>query len=234
MNLILLLGKIPQFHLDIDEKLKMSTFSIFLVTLLTFVCFLPVPELFSKSLEKELKIHTISQFLLSQSIFESSKIQEAEELYNQAIDQYSKGEYKNAILSFQKALEIYRKIKDRKNESQVLSDLGGIYQKLRKNSEALEFNNRALKIRKEIGDELGELQSLINLGGTYNKLSQYALAVESFKNALVISNKIGTDRERSHIYSNLGQILANLGQFEQAFNYYNQAIKLRRQMGDRK
>jgi len=211
----------------------MSTSSIFSVTLLTFICFLPASELSPKSLEVEVEIHNASKFLLSQSIVETSKKQEVEKLYDQAIDQYIKGKYKESIALFQKALEIYRQIKDKKNESQVLSDLGGIYQKLSKSSEALELNRQALMIRKEIGDELGELQSLINLGATYNKLSQYALAIESFKNALVISQKIGTDRERSYIYSNLGQILANLGQFDQAFNYYNQAIKLRRQMKDR-
>jgi len=169
---------------------------------------------------------------ISNSTISLSKKELVEYLYNQAFEKYKSGEYRESIVLYQKALAIYREIKDLKGESQVINDLAGIYLRLNKNIEALDLNKQSLNIRRQIRYELGELQSLISLGATYNKLSKYSLALDSFNQAVVLAQKVGTESQKASLYSNLGQVFANLGQFQKSYTYYEQALKIRRQIND--
>lgn len=187
--------------------------------------------IFSKQSEI-LAIEYKKELLVSDSIKNLSKKELVQKLYNQAFEKYRSGEYRESINLYQKALAIYREIKDLRGESQVINDLAGIYLRLNKNIESLDLNKQSLNIRRQIRYELGELQSLISLGATYNKLSQYSLALDSFNQAIVLAQKVGTERQKASLYSNLGQVFANLGQFPKSYVYYEQALKIRRQIND--
>ncbi|KHG39450.1 hypothetical protein OA07_23575 [Aphanizomenon flos-aquae 2012/KM1/D3] len=98
---------------------------------------------------------------------------EADKLLEQGNQQFQRSQYKDAIQSWQQALVIYQKLKDRNGEANSLGnlDLGIAYNSLGQYPKAIEFHQQSLAIFREIGDSPeerlrqrnGEANSLGNL-----------------------------------------------------------------------
>ena len=96
---------------------------------------------------------------------------EADKLLEQGNQQFQRSQYKDAIQSWQQALVIYQKLKDRNGEANSLGNLGIAYNSLGQYPKAIEFHQQSLAIFREIGDSPeerlrqrnGEANSLGNL-----------------------------------------------------------------------
>ncbi|MCB9136216.1 MAG: tetratricopeptide repeat protein [Anaerolineales bacterium] len=143
-------------------------------------------------------------------------------------------EYYKAIDYYKQALEIDRKIKNRRGEGADLGNLGVVYSFLGKSREAAIYHARALEINQEINDSRGEGAELTSLGLVHVELGETVKAIEYYERALTIAIQIGDRRNESQILGNLGLAYAVLGKLSNAIEYYKQAQTIAVEIGDRR
>jgi CHAT domain-containing protein/tetratricopeptide (TPR) repeat protein len=159
---------------------------------------------------------------------------EADKLLEQGIQQAQRSQYKDAIQSWEQALAIYQKLKDRNGEGISLGNLGNAYYSLGQYLKAIEFFQQSLAIKREIGDRNGEDNSLIGLGVAYNSLGEYPKAIKFYQQSLAIFREIGNRNGEADSLINLGAVYHNLGEYPKAIEFYQQSLVIFREIGDRK
>ena len=139
---------------------------------------------------------------------------------------YLQGKYKEAIINWQQAIEVYKLLNDKKGVANMLSNQGAVYFNQGDDAKSLDLNLQSLKMSEEINDTLRTLTSLINIGIVYlNKSATYPKAEEyflrSYKLSLAISDKytIGTSAV------NLGELYFKMGNNNKALEYLYQSEK---------
>jgi tetratricopeptide (TPR) repeat protein len=78
----------------------------------------------------------------------SPQKQEADLLLQQGIQQHNVSQFREALQSWEKALQIYREIGDRQDEAASLGNLGNAYYSLGQYQKAIEFTQQSLAINK--------------------------------------------------------------------------------------
>ncbi len=127
----------------------------------------------------------------------------AAQLLQQARLLAAKGEREKAIELFEKALALYREVKDQGGEGVTLDNLGRVYRSLSQYEKAIGYSEQALVIHREVKDRSGEGFSLNNLGLAHWSLSQYEKAIGYHEQALAIQREVkdrpgeGTTRRAS-------------------------------------
>jgi len=159
---------------------------------------------------------------------------EADKLIEQGNRQINTSQYKAALQSYQEALQIYRKIKDRNGESRSLMGLGIAYSFFGQYPLAIDYYTQSLAIKREIGDRKGVSSSLNHLGNAYYSLGQYQKAIDYYTQSLAIAREIGDRKGVSGSLNNLGNAYNSLGQYQKAIDYFTQSLAIFRQIGDRK
>jgi len=143
------------------------------------------------------------------------------------------GIYKSSEQTYQKALEIFRDVKDQQSEALALGNLGNIYSACGKYYKAINFHEKSLEISKQIGDEKQETNALGGLGQAYNSLGEYQQAINFYEKSLEISERIGYKKSQASSLNNLGVTYFLLGEYQQAIALYQKALDLKREIGDK-
>jgi len=139
---------------------------------------------------------------------------------NMGIGFYLQGKYKDAVLTWQRAIGVYRLLGDKKGEANMLSNQGAVYFNQGDDAKALELHLQSLKMSEEINDTLRVLTSLTNIGGVYsNKEATYQKALEYFLRAYELSQKIKDDYSIGTSSVNVGEIYYKLGNDSTALQY---------------
>lgn len=159
---------------------------------------------------------------------------EAKRLYEQGNQQYDKSQYREALLSYQTALEIYQATKNRNGEGNSINKLGNAHNILGQYQKALDFYQQSLAIFKQISDRKGEGNTLNDLGITYRNLGQLQKAIEFHQQSIEISEQIDDLKGKGNALNNLGTAYRNLGQYPKAIDLYQQSLAIVKQIDDRK
>ncbi|GBL14103.1 regulatory protein AfsR [Microcystis aeruginosa NIES-1211] len=158
---------------------------------------------------------------------------EADRLNERGIQQFQTSQFREALQSWEQALQIYREIRNRQGEAGSLGNLGIAYSSLGQYQKAIEFYQQSLTIAKEIGDRQGEANSLGNLGNAYRSLGQYQKAIEYLQQQLTIAKEIGDRQGEANSLGNLGIAYGSLGQYQKAIEFYQQSLTIAKEIGDR-
>ena len=142
-------------------------------------------------------------------------------------------QYQESIETFQQALGIARKIKDRGKEADANLGLGVSYYLIGKRQEVLNFYNEALMIFREVSDRQGEAITLNNIGLLYDNIGQPQKALEYFQQSLPISQEVDDRSQEAITLNNIGLLYDNIGQPQKALEYFQQALPIRKEVGDR-
>ncbi|MEP0859302.1 CHAT domain-containing tetratricopeptide repeat protein [Trichocoleus sp. DQ-U1] len=174
-------------------------------------------------------------FLTTQALAQTpdARKAEADQLFQQGIEQFQTNQFEAALQSWQQALSLYREIKDRLGEGQSLGNLGITYYSLGDYAQAIDYQQQRLAIAKGIKDRLGEGQSLSNLGSAYDSLGDYAQAIDYHQQSLAIAQEIKDRLGEGASLNNLGGTYFSLGDYAQAINYYQQSLAIKREIKDR-
>ena len=159
---------------------------------------------------------------------------EAERLHELSGEQFQNKQYQAAISNLQKALAIYREIRDRNEEISVLADLGIIYlHGLKQYQTAINVFEQMLALSRDIKDRDGESDALLSLGICYDFLGQYQTAIRFFEQRLVIARE-QKDREveASSLYHQ-GNAYKSLEQYQKAIEFYELSLTITREVRDR-
>ena len=158
---------------------------------------------------------------------------EAERLGELGIQQYQQGQFRNALITFEQLLVIFRELGDREDEGTTLNNIGAVYRSIGKYQQALDYYQQALLIFKEVGDRSGEGTTLNNLGLVYESIGKYQQALDYYEQALVIIKEVGDRSGEGTTLNNLGLVYHSIGKYQQALDYYEQALVIRKEVGDR-
>ncbi|MGW3782966.1 tetratricopeptide repeat protein [Micromonospora chokoriensis] len=148
--------------------------------------------------------------------------------------QSTTGHPRQALLSYEQALNLYRETGHRGNEAATLTNIGGVYNRLGDRERALAYYEQALPIAREVGHRGNEAATLANIGGVYGRLGDRERALTYFEQALPIQREIGDRAGEATTLNNIGGVYANVSDGERALTYFEQALPIRREVGDRR
>jgi tetratricopeptide (TPR) repeat protein len=163
----------------------------------------------------------------------NSRSSEAERFFQQGLEQFRRGQFRDALASWEQALELYRAAGDLAGEGLTLGHLGIVYADLSQYERAIDLHEESLAIAREIGDLTGEGAALNNLGIAYENWGQYERAISLYEQALAIAREIQHRAGESHTLGNLGNTYKRLGQYERAIDFLEQQLAITREIGDR-
>jgi tetratricopeptide (TPR) repeat protein len=159
------------------------------------------------------------------------KADRADLLLELGIEDWHLGRAAEAIPRFERALEIFREIGNRRGEGNALGNLGIAYRQLVEPLRAIEYYDQSLEIFREIGDRRGEGQALRSLGLAYADLSELQRAIEYYEQSLKIAREIGDRQGEGNALGGLGTAL---GEPRRAIEHYEQWLQIAREIGDRR
>ena len=170
---------------------------------------------------------------LAQETANQDQQAEADRLFEQGIRQYGVEQFREALQSWQAALEIYRATGDRAREAATLNNIGYVNQLLENYPAALDFYEQRLIIIRELGNREGEAEAL-NIIGTLNQLSEnYPAALDSYEQSLAISRELGDRAGEAKILNNIGNVNRLLENYPGALEYYEQSLVISHELGNR-
>ncbi|BAZ27191.1 TPR domain protein [Kalymmatonema gypsitolerans NIES-4073] len=145
------------------------------------------------------------------------------------------GENKNALDSFDKALEIYRRINDVSGQVGVLLSKENVYGTLGENQKALEQLQQAQRLLQQVPqDRLSQASILMNFASTYQSLGESQKALDYFQQARSLYKKVGFPsgeisalRQISSFY----QVL--IGEYGKALDALEEALTVARATNNR-
>lgn len=136
------------------------------------------------------------------------------------------GEYSKSTTYAQKALEIARKIKDKKGEAMALNNLGIVCDYQGKYASALDYYFKALPIHKAIKDNSGLSYTFNNIGLIYSNQNNFEKALENYNSALVLRKKENNLPGLASTYNNIGIIHMHQKKYDLALEDYFASLKI--------
>ncbi len=161
---------------------------------------------------------------------------EADKFFNKGIQQFKANQFEAALQSFQKALIIFREIKNRKGEGWTLAGLGFTYFELQDYPKAIDYHKQSLAIAREVKDSNLEAyvqQGLVNAklrsnpqkakadrllvqGIEQYQASKFTAALQPWEQALKIYREIKHRRGEGAALGGIGSSLLLLGRLSQS------------------
>ncbi len=194
------------------------------------VCLLIIPP----SIVVEKKVNINSQALAqltkndSNSISENNLETEAQQLEQQATEEFNNGKFEVALEIFKRVLEIYTQEGSRSGIIRTLNKIAVVYDAQSKYLKALEFYQEALKNAQQEKDNENISDILTNIGLVYSQLGEYEQAIDFYQQTLNQNHP-----EKAVILNNIGTIYCHLKEFPQALEYYQQALEANRKNQDK-
>ncbi|MBW4562390.1 MAG: CHAT domain-containing protein [Mojavia pulchra JT2-VF2] len=158
---------------------------------------------------------------------------EAAQLYNLGLQQFDRGQYPEALKSYQQALAIAREIKYLQGEAVILNEISAVYRKTGKYPKAIEILKQASVILKQTGDRAGEGAIINNIGLVYRYLGEYTKALDYFQRSLAITKEVGNKAQQASILNNIGSTYSRLGQYPKALELFQQALTIHKEAGNK-
>jgi tetratricopeptide (TPR) repeat protein len=152
---------------------------------------------------------------------------------SEALGNYVKGDYTNALSIFSKALKMAEEIGDKYVQANILTNTGNVYKDQGDYPEALDYYLKALRLKEEIGNKLGQASTLGNLGVVYNEQGDYPKALEFYLKSLKIGEEVGNKSVQSSALCNIGNVYYEQSDYYKALDYYYKALKMSEEMGDK-
>ncbi len=189
-------------------------------------------EFFQQTLTIAKEIKDADLEKIAEKIMEAEKQRkEADRLLQQGVQQYEISQFREALQSWEKALQIYQEIKNRQGEAASLDNLGSAYRSLGQYQKAIDLHKKSLVINREIVNRQGEANSLNNLGNAYQSRGEYQTAINYHQQSLAITRELDDRSGEAKALGNLGVDYHLLGQYQKAINYHQQFLEIAEKIG---
>jgi tetratricopeptide (TPR) repeat protein len=178
------------------------------------------------------KSQQVYEVLLGQATNEGSKAS----IYHQlGVMNAEQEEYKEAIIFFEKSIEILKKILPANDPNLATSynNIGSMYNNMGEYSKALSSHEKALAIRQQsLPPNHPDLaMSYNNIGSLHGKMQQYAQALPYFEKALEIQQQSLPSNHPDLAMScyNIGLLYENMDEHSKARSFYERAVNIGQQ-----
>ncbi|MBF2017868.1 MAG: tetratricopeptide repeat protein [Rivularia sp. T60_A2020_040] len=178
----------------------------------------------------QLALDAYNQALEIERLITKNPKAEARTLGNIALLYNFLGDNNLSISNYNQALNIYRKLNDKKQQARIFNYIGGVYQSNGKLDEAIESYNQALQLfNKE--DYTSEIAIRWGLAKTYRDKNDYSKAFEAANRALELSEQYQNSFQETASIEIIGSIYLIKGDYKNALDNYTKAIKNYRKSG---
>ena len=140
---------------------------------------------------------------------------------------------RKALENYEKALGLWRSLKDRAAEGETLDHMGAVYYFLDQRQKALDAFQQELQLRRALGDTLNEAEALNNMGVVYSSLGQEQKSLDSYLQALPLRRAAGDRPGIANTLGNIGMSYLTAGELVRALDYFNQSLALSRELNER-
>lgn len=145
---------------------------------------------------------------------------------------WKQGAFDKAILLYNQALDIQKRINRTDLQIQSYLNLGVVYRDEANSDKALELFLKALELSNKSGDMYHKANALNNLAGIYWKLGRNDKALKNYLESLELRRKAGSLSEIASSLSNIGIVYKDMSAYEEALKYHLQALNIKRQIGN--
>ncbi|MEO0156891.1 MAG: tetratricopeptide repeat protein [candidate division WOR-3 bacterium] len=142
--------------------------------------------------------------------------------------------YAQAEKYFQKALNIYKKLKDDYGMNGVLSNIALLAFNRDEYDNALHYYNKCLLLDKKINDKLGMATTFNNIGLVYQEIGDYKKAIQYYNKALIAAEKTGYRMGVGSALGNCGAVFEKQGDYPKAIEYYKKNFQIAKELGFRR
>ncbi len=152
-------------------------------------------------------------------------------LHNQGGKAFEAGQYDRALSLFQRSLDLFQRLGDRRGTSASLSNIGLVYRVLGQDRKALEYYDRALSLT-DPADAAGISRLLGSLAAIATDSGQAQLAIRYLTQCVEIDQARGDRKALSASLDGLGQAYARMRKFDQALQYQTRALAVIQPTGE--
>jgi len=139
----------------------------------------------------------------------------------------------NAITFFNKSLNVFEEIGDKKEAAANLHILGFVYHDHGDSEKGLEYFNKSLKLREEIDFKSGIGESLNNIGFIYQFRGDINRALDYFLKAIKIFEQIDDKRNEAYLINNIAFLYQGQGDTTKALDWYLKSLNLAQKINDK-
>ena len=144
-----------------------------------------------------------------------------------------RGDYANALRSYEASLAIRERLGDKASMGSLLSNLGVIAEYDSDYARSRSLHERALALRTEIGDRWAIAVSMNNLGMIAVLQKRFDDARDWFERSMLLNREVGDTWMVAICQNNLGNASRGLGDFHAAREHYAEALRAYRDYDDR-
>ncbi|MFN2577099.1 MAG: protein kinase [Pyrinomonadaceae bacterium] len=146
----------------------------------------------------------------------------------------SQCDYQAARLSFQKNLELYRKLGDKWGIANSANNLGIIALRQHDYDDARALYEESLALWRELDNQNAVALSLGNLGNVADKRGDFAAARDYYEQSLGVFKSLKDARGVALSLGLLGDISRQQQQYQKANDFYNQSLAILSELGDKR
>ena len=140
-------------------------------------------------------------------------------------------ELDSASLFFDKAMEGYKAINNKKGQATTLFKVAWIHKKKQNIPKAMDADMNALKLMEELNDQEGIANALGRISDDLTLQKRLAEALNYAKKSIAICEKNNFRQELMYSFFNAGNVSIAMGEPAHALAYYDKAIAINKSMG---
>ncbi len=187
-------------------------------------------KLFRVNNDKLFEYATQSNALANKLSFARGK---AKSLFLLGLYWQMKAEIPKALKYYNKSLEYYKELGNKKRIAFCLNNIGLIYKTKGNYSYALECFRQSLEIAKELKSKQTIAYCLNNIGTIYKYQENYPVALDYYQKSLKIKKEINDKRGILENFINVGKIYKMQGDYLLALEYYQKSLKISEEINDK-
>ncbi len=156
-------------------------------------------------------------------------------------EEYYAGNLNRAMDNYQKALDLFRTLKNRKGEGICLNNIGNIHRALGNLKDANAAYRESISIAEELlenADEADRIDLTVSLASRYNNIGllfrdieQYDRAEEYINKALDLDRQVDNSKGFASRYGNLGTIALQRGDLKRAKTLFDEEMSIATSLG---
>ena len=143
----------------------------------------------------------------------------------------SRGDYDEAEKYFNKALELARRYKARRNEARSLFSLASLRIQQNNADEALRYLEPALDFYQQSGFRKETLQALLLLGRAKRQKGDYEAALQAFQQQLQLAEETDDKLQQALTLEGIANVLDRQERYTEALNYFQQSNAIYKSLG---
>jgi adenylate cyclase len=179
-----------------------------------------------------------SAFTLAGILYDFSNRKElpkeaAKALKLKGIFYHNKNEYPKALDFYQKSLEVFESVSDKKEMTGPLNNIGLIYLEQGLYPKALGYLERSLALAEESGYKTGIANAILNVGSIYLNQGDYDNALKYHQQSLAIYEEITDLQGIATCAQNMADIYLSQSEYSKALDYYERSIEIGQRIGDK-